>query len=143
MHGGTGGRGGQGVIGYVTLGTDDIDLALGFYDTLLAEVGAARLMEMGEADGYFTLYGTGWGQPGLAITRPHDRGAQQPGNGNMVGLVVDSRAKVDAVHAKALSLSGSDEGAPGLRGDPSMNFYAGYFRDPEGHKLAVYTTATS
>lgn len=129
------------MIGYVTLGTDDLDAALAFYDALLAELGAKRLMQLGPDDGSFTLYGTDWGSPALAITRPFDGQPQQPGNGNMIALVFDSRAKVDALHAKALSLGGSDEGAPGLRGDPSMNFYAGYFRDPEGHKLAAFTTA--
>lgn len=130
------------MIGYVTLGTDDLDSALAFYDALLGELGAKRLMEMGPNDGNFTLYGVDWSQPALALTRPFDGQPQQPGNGNMVALVVDSRGKVDALHARALSLGGSDEGAPGLRGDPSMNFYAAYFRDPEGHKLAVFTTAT-
>jgi predicted lactoylglutathione lyase len=50
---------------------------------------------------------------------------------------MDSPAKVDRLHAKALSLGGSDEGAPGDRGG---GFYAGYFRDPEGHKLNVFCT---
>jgi catechol 2,3-dioxygenase-like lactoylglutathione lyase family enzyme len=131
------------VIGYATLGTDDLDAALDFYDALLAELGAKRLMEMGPADGGFTLYGTDWGSPALAITRPFDGQPQQPGNGNMIALVLDSRAKVDALHARALDLGASDEGAPGVRGDPSMNFYAAYFRDPEGHKLAAFTTAAA
>lgn len=128
------------MIGYATLGTDDVAAALRFYDALLAEVGAKRLMEMGPEDGHFTLYGTDWGSPALALTRPFDGQSQQPGNGNMIALVLDSRAKVDALHAKALELGGTDEGAPGLRGDPSMNFYAAYFRDPEGHKLAAFST---
>lgn len=128
------------MIGYTTLGTDDLDAALAFYDALLSPIGAKRLMQMGPDDGGFTLYGVDWGQPALALTRPYDGLPQQPGNGNMVALVVDARDKVDALHAKALELGGSDEGAPGLRGNPAMNFYAGYFRDPEGHKLAAFTT---
>ena len=129
------------MIGYATLGTDHLDTAQAFYDALLAELGAKRLMELGPDDGGFTLYGTDWGSPALALTRPFDGQPQQPGNGNMIALVLDSRAKVDALHARALELGASDEGAPGLRGDPAMNFYAAYFRDPEGHKLAAFTTA--
>jgi len=53
-----------------------------------------------------------------------------------VALAVDSRDKVNAVHAKALSLGGKDEGAPGPRGD--SGFYAGYFRDPDGNKLNAF-----
>ena len=49
------------MIGYVTLGTDDLDRSRAFYDALLGEIGASRLMEM---DSGFTLYGVGWGQPG-------------------------------------------------------------------------------
>lgn len=64
------------MIGYATLGTDDLDAARAFYDGLLGTIGASRLMEMGEADGGFTLYGTGWGSPALAITRPYDRAPQ-------------------------------------------------------------------
>ena len=99
------------MIGYVTIGTDDLDAARSWYDALLGEVGASRLMQMGEEDGGFTLYGTGWGSPAIAVTRPFDGAPQQPGNGNMIGLVVDARAKVDALHAKAMALGGTDEGA--------------------------------
>lgn len=127
------------MIGYVTLGTDDIEAARSFYDALLGELGASRLMQLEE--GGFTLYGTSWSEPALALTQPYDGRPQQPGNGNMVAFVMDQRTKVDAFHAKALALGGSDEGAPGLRGDPAMNFYAAYVRDPEGHKLAAFCTA--
>jgi len=53
----------------------------------------------------------------------------------MVAIVVDSKEKVDALHAKALELGGSDAGAPGQRGD---TFYAGYFRDLDGNKLNAF-----
>ncbi|MDX1508741.1 MAG: VOC family protein, partial [Woeseiaceae bacterium] len=54
------------------------------------------------------------------------------GNGVMIAIALDSPQKVDAFHAKALELGGTDEGAPGDRGD---NFYAAYFRDLDGNKL--------
>lgn len=124
------------MIGYITLGTDDLDRSRTFYDALLAELGASRLMEM---DGGFTLYGTGWGKPGVAITRPYDGEPASAGNGNMVSLVVDARDKVDRLHARALELGGSDEGAPGLRGpEGDRAFYGAYFRDPDGNKFCVF-----
>jgi catechol 2,3-dioxygenase-like lactoylglutathione lyase family enzyme len=124
------------MIGYVTLGTDDLDRSRAFYDALFGEIGASRLMEM---DSGFTLYGTGWGKPGVAVTRPYDGEPARAGNGNMVSLVVDSRDKVDGLHAKALALGGSDEGAPGLRGpEGERAFYGGYFRDPDGNKFCVF-----
>ena len=127
------------MIGYTTLGTDDLDSALAFYDGLLAEIGAKRLMQMGPDDGGFTLYGVDWGQPALALTRPFDGQPQHPGNGNMIALVVNARDKVDALHAKALELGGSCEGPPGLRSpEGPQAFYGAYFRDPEGNKLCAF-----
>ena len=124
------------MIGYVTLGTNDIVRARAFFDALLGTLGAKRLMEF---DNGFTLYGTGWGKPGIAITPPHDGRPAETGNGNMVAIPVDSRDKVDALHAKALELGGRDEGAPGLRGpEGDQAFYGAYFRDPEGHKFCAY-----
>ena len=124
------------MIGYATVGTNDLDRARGFYDALLAEIGASRLMEL---ESGFTLYGTAWPKPGLAVTRPYDGGEAKPGNGNMVALSMDSREKVDRLHAKALELGGSDEGAPGLRGpEGDRAFYGAYFRDLDGNKLCAF-----
>ena len=125
------------MIGYVTLGTDDLERARAFYDALLAEIGAKRLMQL--PDNGFTLYGTSFGRPGLAVTRPYDGQKASAGNGNMTALVVDARDKVDALHAKALALGASDEGAPGLRSpEGPQAFYGAYFRDPDGNKLCVF-----
>lgn len=127
------------MIGYVTLGTNDLDRARAFYDALLGELGAKRIMEFGEDAGGFTMWGVSWDKPGIAVTRPYNREPASPGNGNMAALVVDARSKVDALHAKALSLGGTDEGAPGLRGDEGPQaFYGAYFRDPDGNKLCVF-----
>jgi predicted lactoylglutathione lyase len=71
------------------------------------------------------------------VLTPFDGKPATVGNGVMVALYVDSRAKVDALHARALELGGSDEGAPGPRGD--SGFYAGYFRDLDGNKLNAFT----
>jgi predicted lactoylglutathione lyase len=73
--------------------------------------------------------------PCLAATPPHDGKSATVGNGTMIALKVDSKATVDALHAKAIELGGTDEGAPGPRGD---TFYAGYFRDPDGNKLNAF-----
>ena len=73
--------------------------------------------------------------PGLGVTQPFDKKAATVGNGVMVALAVDNKAKVDALHRKALQLGGTDEGAPGPRGE---GFYAGYFRDLDGNKLNFF-----
>lgn len=100
------------MIGYVTVGANDLPRAHAFYDALLGgELGATRLIDNAESHG-FVMWGTGWTQPGFAVARPHDGRAAAPGNGTMSAFVVSSRAKVDAFHARALALGGSDEGRP-------------------------------
>ena len=125
------------MIAYVTLGTDDLDRAHAFYDALLGELGARRLMELPDHAG-FTMYGTDPGRPSIVVTRPIDGGTAGHGNGTMVAIPVRDRGQVDALHAKALSLGAKDEGAPGLRTpEGPQAFYGAYFRDPDGNKLAV------
>jgi catechol 2,3-dioxygenase-like lactoylglutathione lyase family enzyme len=127
------------MIGYATMGTKDIAKARGFYDALLGLIGATRIMEFGDDMGGFTMWGTSWDQPGVAVTLPYDKQPASVGNGNMIALTVDKRPLVDALHAKALELGGSDEGPPGLRGDEGPQaFYGAYFRDLDGNKLAAF-----
>lgn len=92
------------MIGYATLGTNDVDKARGFYDALLGSLGAGRIMEFGDDLGGFTMWGTSWDKPGIAVTRPYNGNDAVAGNGNMIAITVDARAKVDALHAKALEL---------------------------------------
>ncbi len=119
------------MIGYVTIGTNDIGRAAAFYDALLGELGAKRFMEFET----FIAWSAAPNKPAISVTRPYDGKPATVGNGMMVALAVDSRDKVDRVHARALELGGTDEGAPGPRTD---NFYAGYFRDLDGNKLNVF-----
>ncbi len=123
------------MIGYVTLGTDDLERARAFFDPLFGTIGAGRLIQL---DSGFTMYGTAMNRPGVVITPTYDKQPADCGNGNMVALVMDSRDKVDAFHAKALELGGTNEGDPGFRGDPKFGYYFAYFRDPDGHKFAVF-----
>ena len=119
------------MIGYVTLGTNDLQRAAKFYDALLGEIGAKRAMEMET----FIAWATAPNTPMVSVIKPFDGKPATVGNGVMVALMMDSKAKVDALHKKALALGGKDEGAPGPRGD---GFYAGYFRDLDGNKLNAF-----
>lgn len=127
------------MIGYITLGTNDIAAARSFYDALLGEIGAKRIMEFGDELGGFTMWGTSFDKPGIAVTKPYNQQAATAGNGNMAAITLDARAKVDALHAKALELGGTCDGPPGLRGDEGPQaFYGAYFRDPEGNKFCAF-----
>lgn len=119
------------MIGYVTLGTNDLPRAAAFYDALLADLGGKRLMEFERG----IIWSAGPQSPGLGLLKPFNGEPASIGNGVMVALAADSREKVDLIHRRALELGGNDEGAAGPRGD---GFYAGYFRDPDGNKLDVF-----
>ena len=119
------------MIGYVTLGTNDLARAAKFYDALLGEIGGKRALETEQ----FISWSSSPGSPGLGLIKPFDKQAATPGNGTMVALAVDSQEKVKAVYDKAIKLGAKDEGGPGLRWG---TFYAAYFRDPDGNKLNVF-----
>lgn len=119
------------MIGYVTLGTNDLARAAKFYDELLAGMGAGRAMESDR----FVAWATGPGSPMLLLIKPYDGQPATVGNGVMVALHAGSNAKVDEMYAKAIALGAKDEGAPGARGG---SFYGGYFRDPDGNKLVFF-----
>ena len=120
------------MIGYVTLGTNNKDKAVKFYDELLQEIGAGRFMETER----FTAYSAGQDKPGIGITIPFDGKPATVGNGTMIALQVDNPEKVNSLYKKAIALGAKDEGKPGPRGD--SGFYAAYFRDLDGNKLNVF-----
>lgn len=119
------------MIGYVTLGTQDLARAASFYDAIAAELGVARMLEFD----HFIAWGDPGGRPGLGVTLPYDGLPASVGNGVMVALEAADPDQVARLHAAALAHGGSDEGAPGPRGE---NFYAAYFRDPDGNKLNAF-----
>ncbi len=119
------------MIGYVTLGTNDMEKAATFYDALLAEIGAKRTMEGDN----FIAWGTSMAAPGIGVIKPYDGKPASIGNGVMVALACDKPETVDKLYKKAMSLGAKDEGPAGPRGD---SFYAGYFRDPDGNKLNFF-----
>jgi catechol 2,3-dioxygenase-like lactoylglutathione lyase family enzyme len=120
------------MIGYVTLGTNDMEKAAKFYDAPAKEMGVGRMMDFDQ----FIAWGNMGGAPGIAATKPFDGQAASVGNGVMVALQAEDMNQVQRLYDLALANGGSDEGAPGPRGDEG--FYAGYFRDPDGNKLNAF-----
>ena len=119
------------MIGYVTLGTRDLDRGATFYDAIAAELGTSRMMEWPGA----IAWGTPGGAAGICLMKPFDEQPATVGNGVMVALEASSRDQVHRLHEIALAHGGSSEGLPGPRGD---TFYAAYFRDPDGNKLSGF-----
>lgn len=120
------------MIGYVTLGTNDLDRAAKFYDALAKEMGTSRMMEWPGA----IAWGTPGGGAGIGLTKPFDGNTASVGNGVMVALEAKDKAHVDRIYDCAMANGATCEGKPGPRGDGG--FYAAYFRDPDGNKLNAF-----
>jgi catechol 2,3-dioxygenase-like lactoylglutathione lyase family enzyme len=118
------------MLAYVTLGTNNKEKALAFYDAVLGEMGAKRFF----ANDRLQFYGVGPGQPMIGIGDTYDQKPATVGNGVMPALACASKEVVDKVYAKAIALGATDEGAPGNR---MPTFYGAYFRDPDGNKICV------
>ena len=121
------------MIGYITLGTNNLERAGRFYDALLAELGAKRVM----TDERMLGWGAKPGETMFSVIEPFDGESATIGNGVMIALDVKTGDRVEAVYRRALALGATDEGHPHDRGS-SMGFYGGYFRDLDGNKLVAY-----
>ena len=119
------------MIGYVTLGTNELQRAAKFYDAIAAELETPRMMEFDT----FIAWGKPGGAAGIGLTKPYDGNTATVGNGVMVALEAKDEAQVQRLYDIALANGGSCEGPPGPRGE---GFYAGYFRDPDGNKLNAF-----
>jgi catechol 2,3-dioxygenase-like lactoylglutathione lyase family enzyme len=118
------------MIGYATIGSNDLEKAKSFYDAVLVPLGGKRTFASDRMQGY-----AGEGGAMLAVCRPYDEKPAQPGNGNMVALSAPSPDVVNTTHALALANGATDEGAPGER---MPGFYGAYFRDLDGNKVCVF-----
>ncbi|TDQ80906.1 glyoxalase/bleomycin resistance protein/dioxygenase superfamily protein [Dongia mobilis] len=120
------------MIGYVTLGTNNLPRAAAFYDALADVIGASRIFATETSIVWAASEGAA-----IDVTLPFDGQPASVGNGVMVALRCRDNAQVDAVYRRAIELGGTCEGKPGPR--PGIEgFYAGYFRDPDGNKLNAF-----
>jgi len=118
-------------VSYITVGSNDLERAKTFYDSLLGSIGMRGVFEHPTGG---RLYGSRTGGM-FGVLGPYDGGPATIGNGMMGGFSFDTREEVDAFHAKALELGATCEGEPGVR---NANAYFAYFRDPDGNKLCGY-----
>jgi len=119
------------MIGYVTIGANDLKRMTEFYDLIAREMGVGRMME-GET---FVAWGEPGGGAGIGVIKPHNGEPASVGNGMMVALEAKDKDHVQRLYDMALANGGTCEGPPGPRGD---GFHAAYFRDPEGNKLNAF-----
>jgi catechol 2,3-dioxygenase-like lactoylglutathione lyase family enzyme len=114
---------------HISFGVRDLALSAAFYDAALGALGLRRVFEDDEAIGY----GVEDDKDVLCLKLRPD--ATPPGAGFHMAFAAASRAAVDAFHAAALRVGGSDNGAPGLRPDYGDHYYAAFLVDPDGHRI--------
>ncbi len=118
-------------LGHSTVGSNDLERAKTFYDALLGSAGVTPMFEHPSG-------GRAYGRDGnifFVVLGPYDGKPATAGNGVMCGFSFDTRDEVDAFHAAALQLGGTDDGAPGER---APSYYMSYFRDLDGNKLCAF-----
>lgn len=119
------------MIGYTMVGVKDMKKSAAFYDKVLGTMGAHRKMEYEK----FILWNDSADKPSFSICLPYDGNHATVGNGSMIAFPVANNEEVHKVYDCAIENGATDEGAPGMR---SGGYYIGYFRDPDGNKLAAY-----
>ncbi|GKX35539.1 MAG: lactoylglutathione lyase [Rhizobiaceae bacterium MnEN-MB40S] len=132
------------MIAYVTVGADDLALAKRFYSAFLPALGY-QLEEGPEGLSYAlpAQPGQSFVPPDFYVKPTFDGRPASAGNGSMVAFEAIDQRQVRALHAAALSAGGSDEGQPGFRASYGPRFYVGYLRDPQGNKVALFSSNPS
>ncbi len=120
------------MIGYATIGTNDLEKATKFYDAVLAPLGGKRTFANGDR---MQFYGSSATPGMIAVSKPYDEQPATAGNGTMFGLPAASKEQVDEAYAAAMAAGGVCDGPPGQR---LPIFYGAYFRDPDGNKVCVF-----
>jgi catechol 2,3-dioxygenase-like lactoylglutathione lyase family enzyme len=128
------------MLGYATVGTNNLERAKTFFDDIFSIVGMKRVIDMPQ----ICYWGTNFLDDAIGVAQPFDGRPASVGNGCMLAIKACSRQAVDMLHARALTLGGRDEGAPGVRGpEGDTAFYGAYFRDLDGNKFVVYAVGAS
>ena len=120
------------MIGFVMVGTNDLDKAIKFYDTILETINLKRAVTNEKYAGYSSKE-----KPEdieFYVTNPVDKKKATCGNGTQISFAVNSKEIVDKFYNLGIKLGGKDEGAPGIR---SGDYYC-YIRDLDGNKICSF-----
>ena len=117
------------IISHVSVGTNDFEKAIAFYDQVLSTLGCKRIMEHPGAIAYGKQYPEFW------VNIPFDNQPAEVGNGTHISFIASSREAVCAFHEAVIAAGGQDDGAPGGREDYGKPYYGCFVRDLDGHKI--------
>lgn len=121
---------------HIMLGVTDFKRAVSFYQPVMDALGL-KFRFVDEAHPWAAWQSAGSDRPLFLIGKPYNKQVHEPGNGQMVAFLADSRQRVKQVYAAALASGGECEGPPNLRPEYHPHYYGAYFRDPDGNKLCV------
>ena len=124
------------MIGYVMVGTNNLDKAIIFYDEVLKIINLTRKDTDDVCAGY--TQNNGDGSIEFYVTKPANKKTATFGNGTQVSFLVSSREIVDKFHEVALKAGGTSEGSGGERPEGSGVYYS-YIRDLDGNKICAFT----
>jgi catechol 2,3-dioxygenase-like lactoylglutathione lyase family enzyme len=115
------------VVDHVGFAVADYDRSKAFYERALAPLGVTLLTE-------FPGAAAGFGRSGRPSFFIEAHGQAVRGRLH-IALRAESRAQVDAFHAAALEVGGTDNGAPGVRAIYHPDYYGAYVLDPDGNNI--------
>ena len=121
------------MIGFVMIGTNDLNEAIKFYDALLEVINLKRTVTNERYAGYSTKENTG--DIEFYVSSPVNKKKATYGNGTQISFIVNSKETVDKFYNLGIKLGGKDEGTPGIR---SGDYYC-YIRDLDGNKICSFT----
>ena len=129
------------MIAYVTVGADDIARAKRFYAAFLPALDYG-LEEGPEGLSYVLPLAPGQSpvSPDFYVKPTFDGNPASAGNGTMIAFEARNQQQVRDLHGAALAAGGFDEGQPGFRAAYGPNFYVSYLRDPQGNKIALFSS---
>ena len=124
------------MIGYVMVGTNNLDQSIKFYDELLGVLDLERIEKDEVCAGYSQKNSNG--KIEFYVTKPFNKEKATVGNGSQISFQTSSRELVDKFHDVGIKLGGASEGSGGERPKGSGVYYS-YIRDLDGNKICAFT----
>ena len=121
---------------HITVGTNNLENAIIFYDAILKPLGfVRRIVEPDGGPEAACWCVIGQNIPRFYVYKPFNREPATHGNGSMVSFIAPSISVVNMVYMIGINLGAIDEGKPGFRPHYGKGYYGAYMRDLDGNKI--------